>query len=73
MRKDNAQRHVFLSYASEDRRRAAEIGRAIEERGFSVWWDVDIPTGVHYPKSIETALKSAGCVVVMWSKSSVGA
>ena len=65
-------KHVFLSYASEDRQTAAAIARAIEHHGFTVWWDVDIPAGVHYPESIESALKSAGCVVVLWSSHSVG-
>lgn len=62
--------HVFLSYASEDRLAAEKIARAIGQQGFSVWWDVDIPAGVHYPKFIEEGLKSAACVVVLWSRHS---
>lgn len=64
-------RHVFLSYASEDRLLAAKIARAIESHGFTVWWDVDIPAGVHYPKFIEDGLKSAACIVVLWSRNSI--
>jgi len=67
---ESAGEKIFLSYASEDREAAARIARALENQGFSVWWDKDIPTGVNYPKFIETALKSAGCVMVLWSHAS---
>ncbi|MBM3316453.1 MAG: toll/interleukin-1 receptor domain-containing protein [Candidatus Eisenbacteria bacterium] len=62
--------HVFLSYAREDRLAAERIARAIEQQGFSVWWDIDIPAGVHYAKHIEEGLKSAACVLVLWSRRS---
>ena len=62
--------HIFLSYSSDDRDRAEVLARAIQAEGFDVWWDVDIPTGVHYPRFIENALKSASCVVVLWSANS---
>jgi len=61
---------VFLSYSSEDRGAAAVIARGLESAGYRVWWDVDIPAGVHYPRFIEDALKSAACVVVIWSRRS---
>lgn len=61
---------VFLSYSNDDREAAAAIARGLESNGYRVWWDVDIPAGVHYPKFIEAALKSAACVVVIWSQRS---
>lgn len=70
MNSEAAGQKIFLSYASEDRDAAARIARGLENQGFSVWWDKDIPTGVDYPKFIEGALKSAGCVMVLWSHAS---
>ena len=64
--------HIFLSYSSDDRPRAQMLAQALQAQGFDVWWDVDIPTGVHYPRFIEGALKSASCVVVLWSANSAG-
>lgn len=62
--------HVFLSYSREDRDFAAVLAQALQNQGIKVWWDVDIPAGVHYPKFIEEGLKSAASVVVLWSRHS---
>ena len=62
---------VFISYASEDRERAARVANALEARGWSVWWDRKIITGQAYDQTIEHALASAGAVVVLWSRHSV--
>jgi hypothetical protein len=34
---------IFISYAREDRPRAEAIAKALEEHGWSVWWDWNIP------------------------------
>ncbi|MFH1845030.1 MAG: TIR domain-containing protein, partial [bacterium] len=70
MNPDNAPRDIFLSYSSKDREFAGDLARAMQNAGFTVWWDLEIPTGAYYPKLIETALKSARCVVVLWSQHS---
>ena len=62
---------VFISYASEDRPRAAALARALAERGLSVWWDYEILPGKRFDEAIQQALTSAKCVVVLWSKWSV--
>ena len=62
---------VFISYASEDRERAAQVANALEARGWSVWWDRKIITGQAYDQTIEHALANAGAVVVLWSRHSV--
>lgn len=64
--------HVFISYASDDRSCARAVGAALEERGFEVWWDKErIHPSDDYGFVIREALDEAGCVVVLWSESSV--
>ena len=62
---------IFLSYKSEDREKAHKIAVAIEKNGYSVWWDRIIPPGRLSYDVIEEELKSASCVVVLWSNKSV--
>lgn len=62
---------VFLSYANEDRERAATLARSLEAAGWSVWWDRKIIAGHAFDESIERELETAKSVVVLWSGSSV--
>lgn len=62
---------IFLSYKSEDRPKAKIFAEALEQHGYSVWWDRVIPPGKTYDQVIEEALDSAKCVIVLWSKESV--
>jgi hypothetical protein len=61
---------IFISYASEDRERAAVLAGALEALGWSVWWDREIPIGKPYPDVIKEELESARCAVVLWSQHS---
>ena len=63
---------VFVSYKAEDRRRVKPLVDALEADGFSVWWDEQIGGGAGWRHEIETQLNSARCVIVIWSKRSVG-
>lgn len=63
---------VFVSYKAEDRRRVRPLVEALEADGLSVWWDVQIGGGAAWRASIETELDAAKCVIVVWSKRSVG-
>jgi serine/threonine-protein kinase len=63
---------VFVSYKAEDRRRVKPLVNALEAEGFSVWWDEQIGGGATWRHAIETELNSAKCVIVAWSKRSVG-
>ena len=63
---------VFVSYASADRARVQPIIAALEEAGFSVWWDGLIGGGEQFARSIEVPLERALAVVVAWSKNSLG-
>jgi hypothetical protein len=62
---------IFISYASEDRDRARTLAHALEQRGWPVWWDREIPFGKTFDEVIEQQLAHAQCVLVLWSKASV--
>ena len=62
---------VFLSYAHEDLPRIRPLVEALEQRGWSVFWDRVIPPGKTFDSLIEEALEASKCVVVIWSKNSV--
>ena len=62
---------VFISYASEDRSRAKTLAQALEQRGFSTWWDRKIPFGKAYDEVIAESLAEAQCVLVLWTDLSV--
>lgn len=62
--------HIFLSYASEDRERAAVVAQALQDLGWSVWWDRVIPIGRPFVDVIKEELESAACAVVLWSRHS---
>lgn len=62
---------IFISYKREDRPRARQIARGLEQQGFSVWWDRNIPPGKSFDRVIQEALDQATCVVVLWSEASV--
>ena len=63
---------VFISYKAEDRPRLAPLVSALEAAGFSVWWDARIGHGADWRREIEEQLDAARCVIVAWSKGSVG-
>ncbi|HNP28273.1 MAG TPA: toll/interleukin-1 receptor domain-containing protein, partial [Nitrospirales bacterium] len=58
---------VFISYASSDRPIAQQLAAGLEQSGVSVWWDRHIQVGSEWDKTIEDALASAKCVVVLWT------
>src|SRR5687768_4474899 len=63
---------VFLSYAHEDRDRAAMLAAELERAGFTVWWDRMIAPGAEFARDTETELAAAGAVLVVWSRHSIG-
>lgn len=63
--------YIFISYASEDRATAQVLAQTMEQRGWSVWWDRNIPPGKSFDRVIEEALERASCVIVLWSEASV--
>jgi TolB-like protein/Tfp pilus assembly protein PilF len=63
---------VFVSYKAEDRKRVKPLVEALEADGYSVWWDEQIGGGAAWRQTIEQELNDAKCVIVVWSKRSVG-
>ena len=63
---------IFLSYAHEDRERIQPLIRILEVQGWTVWWDTNIETGVLFDKEIQAAVEAARCIMVVWSKHSIG-
>ena len=62
---------IFLSYAREDADAAKQLAECIGDAGHEVWWDRHIQSGSRFSNEIESALKDAEAVVVLWSKASV--
>jgi hypothetical protein len=62
---------VFLSYATEDRLKAASLVKLFEEAGWEVWWDRAIGPGQPWQPAVLERVRAARCVVVLWSRASV--
>lgn len=62
---------IFLSYAHADKTRAQRLAAALEEAGYTVWWDALIEGGSRFASSIDEALDAADAIIVLWSKNSI--
>ncbi|HEX5961870.1 MAG TPA: TIR domain-containing protein [Rhodanobacteraceae bacterium] len=62
---------VFVSYARADKARVAPLVKAIEAKGWSVWWDPEISPGREFDDEIDTELQAAKVVLVVWTPTSV--
>jgi TIR domain len=62
---------IFISYKREDRELVRKLVRALQERGFTVWWDNRLEWGDNWMRCIKRALDAAACTVVVWTAKSV--
>jgi hypothetical protein len=62
---------VFLSYSQNDTPRAEQVARSLRDLGWDVWWDVHIAAGAGFRNEIAAQLRSARCVLVLWSRASI--
>ena len=62
---------IFLSYSRTDKPRVAPLVAALEAKGWSVWWDMELVPGVDFDSVTAAALKSVRAVVVVWTATSV--
>jgi hypothetical protein len=65
---------VFMSYAREDRPVAEAIAKILEQSGWSVWWDRHLQPqgGATFDELIDQEIESSRCVLVLWSRASIG-
>lgn len=68
----HAANDIFISYKAEDRPRLSPLIEALEAEGFDVWWDQHIGGGTNWREEIESHLEGARCVIVVWSKQTIG-
>lgn len=62
---------IFISYSSEDKSRIETLASILRTKGWTVWWDREIPAGKHFDAVIEEELEKARCVIVIWTSRSV--
>lgn len=58
---------IFISYARTDKKKAQSLTQVLEQKGWTVWWDRDIPAGADFREIIQKALDASECVIVLWS------
>ena len=54
---------IFISYARKDRDRVQPLADALEQRGWSVWWDPEISPGKEFDDAIDDELQAAASVL----------
>lgn len=59
---------IFISYKREDRSKAKLVAESLIEKGYSVWWDVNLLPGEGFAKEIEAIIKQARVAIVLWSE-----
>jgi len=65
--------HIFLSYAREDQEKVFSLASLLEAEGWTVWWGREnLPADQQIPRIIDEAIQNASCVLVCWSRSSIG-
>ena len=64
-------RKLFISYSHEDKPVAKQVAEALSQRGYEVFWDAKIPTGMTFDTYIYHELEETDAVIVLWSKHSI--
>jgi hypothetical protein len=59
---------LFISYSHEDKSVAKQVAEALSQRGYEVFWDAKIPTGMTFDTYIYRELEDSDAVIVLWSK-----
>lgn len=62
---------IFISYSRADCQVAAYLAARLEAEGWSVFWDPHVMPGEAWREVIEREAGAAGCIVVLWSDTSV--
>lgn len=68
----DANGHIFISYAREDRGRVAILAQLFEAEGWPVWWDrVNMSAGRPLNVVIGEAIDESSLVLVCWSRAAI--
>lgn len=62
---------IFISYSRTDKPLVAPIVAALEARGWSIWWDMDLAPGEEFDDVTAAALEGSRSVIVIWTPTSV--
>lgn len=62
---------VFISYKREERARCERIANKLKALNLDVWFDARLPSGKNFDREIESEIKKAKAVLVLWSPASV--
>src|SRR5262245_21993377 len=62
---------IFISYKSERRAAAEHLAEVLNDYGYSVWWDYGLISGRDFGRQIETELRAAKAVIVLWCSRAV--
>ena len=62
---------LFVSYSRDDKARAEEVVRLLEDYGWDVFWDQETRAGELWPKVLEEELIKARCLVALWTTTSI--
>lgn len=62
---------VFISYKREERARCERIANKLKALNLDVWFDARLPSGKSFDREIESTIKKAKAVLVLWSPASV--
>ncbi len=62
---------IFISYKSERRSAAAHLAKILERYGYAVWFDYDLVKGEDFADEIDSRIRDAKAVIVLWCKLAV--
>src|SRR5262245_8596056 len=62
---------VFVAYDHKDRSLAEALANDLQQKGFGVWWDVELVGSDNFQDVILAALSRAKAAIVIWTKNSV--
>jgi hypothetical protein len=63
--------HVFISYSSKHRDLTEKLAAFLQSCGLEVWWDRELAARGPFAGQIHEELRTAGCVVVLWTAGAV--
>ena len=58
---------VFISYSRQDLEAVSQLANAIQQAGYEVWWDAELPPHKSYGEVITDKIENANAAIVVWS------